>query len=126
MYDLWSIYSGSSTYAYITIDTVDPTTTFDPRLIIADSSGCRIGYTDDNTECTYAPTPWKCPSYKLPLSSKSTYYLYVLSMGTCGGTTGEYDILVDTDGGDPSLTLLSDDENTRATIITSTASIHIP
>jgi hypothetical protein len=39
---------------------------------------------------------------------------------------GEYEILVDTDGGDPSLTLLSDDENTRTTIVTSEASIHIP
>ena len=49
----------------------------------------------------------------------------VMSMGTCSGPYGEYELTVQTDA-DPSLTLVADDENAWTTIITSTASIHVP
>ncbi len=49
----------------------------------------------------------------------------VQSMGTCNGTSSEYQLTVETDG-DPWLTLVNDDENMYTTIVTSTGSIHIP
>ena len=95
-----------------------------------DSGRCNIGgapnyLADDDFVCTYAPTLWSCPSYKVTLAPKSTYYVMVMSMGTCSGPYGEYDLTVQTDS-DPSLTLVADDENVWTTLITSSATIHVP
>jgi hypothetical protein len=89
---------------------------------------CNLGggfpsYADDNYACTYAPDLWECPSYKVTLDPKETYYVMVLSMGTCSGDYGDYQITVDTDG-DPSLTLVNDDMNAWTTTVTSQGTVH--
>jgi hypothetical protein len=129
MYDLWSFYSGSSEYAYVSVDTVSAKTAFDPRLYVLDDTMCSVGlafeeYADDDFECTYAPSLWACPAFKVSLDPKSTYYVMVISLGTCNGTVAEYDLTVETDG-DPSLTLAADDENLYTTVVTSTASVSV-
>jgi hypothetical protein len=123
---VWSFYSGSSSYAWISADTVASTSAFDLRLRILDGSYCQIGFADVQIACTYAPTAWECPAYKLYTDPKTTYYVMVQSMGSCTGTDAEYQLAVETDGSDPKLSLITDDENMWTTIITSTGSVHVP
>jgi hypothetical protein len=131
MYDVWSFYAGAgsgsgSPYAWISADTVAADTAFDLRLRILDSSLCEVGFADDQFACTYAPTAWICPGYKLSLTPKSTYYVMVQSMGSCTGTSAEYELYVETDGSDPMLSLVTDDHNMWTTIVTSTGWAHAP
>jgi hypothetical protein len=94
---------------------------------ILDASGCEIGYADDELTCTYPPAEWACPGERVSLKPKSTYQVWVTAMGDCAGTYAEYELTVEMDaGGDPALTLVTDDATSRSTVITSTASIHIP
>ena len=94
---------------------------------VLDPKGCEISHGDDELTCSYPPVSWGCPGRKVPVDPKSTYYVWVTGMGDCAGDHGEYELTVETDvGGDPSLTLTTDDAPHWSTVVTSTGSIHIP
>jgi hypothetical protein len=106
-YDRWSFVAPADEYAYISVDTLSDTTTFDPYFYVTDGSMCIVGNAWDSFACTYPPAWGTCPSYRVYVTAGVEYKLMVLEAGACaggfGGTT-EYKVLVDTTG-DPKLTL---------------------
>jgi hypothetical protein len=109
---------------------VSDATAFNPMLYVTDETMCSVGasfggWANDEIACTYPPKLWACPGFKLsPDPDSTTYYAMVISLGTCNGTYGEYELTVETDE-DPSLTLVADDENFYRYIVTATGSLHV-
>ena len=91
----------------ITIDTTSLATAFDPYVWVQDASGCVVGYSDDSFTCTYPPPSYECPSVSLDETEGGTYEVIVLMYGSCAGSVGEYEIVVEHDS-DPKLTLVHD------------------
>jgi hypothetical protein len=110
-YDLWSFVATDST-TYVTVDTTDSKTAFDPWMFLMDDSSCTVGAADDAFECTYPPPKYACPSYPLPTTKGSTYEVMVLPYSTHLSSLGDYRISIDSSA-DPSLTLVKDDVPTR-------------
>ena len=108
-YDLWSFYGVENGYAELSVDTLSPSTTFDPMMILMDSSTCYMGEADDSFECTYPPNNHECPSYRLPTTKGGAYYALVRTRGNCADPVGEYLLSINTVA-DPSLTLVNADQ----------------
>jgi hypothetical protein len=87
---------------------VSASTTFDPMMILMDDATCYLGDADDSFDCTYPPTNWQCPAYRLPTEKGATYQVLVRPWGDCSDPVGEYTLSLDTLA-DPSLTLTSSD-----------------
>ena len=103
-YENWTFQGVDNGYAYISVDTVSKDTTFDPLFYVSSSSSdsCVTGFGNESFECAFAPTGGLCPSLALPTETGETYTVSVRPVSPCDGATGDYEILVDTNG-DPSL-----------------------
>jgi hypothetical protein len=107
--DVWSFVASAGDTADIAIDTVGNTTAFDPLMWVNDPSGCTLNTSDDSFDCTYPPPSYQCPSTEQPIRSSGSYEIVVASFGSCAGSVGEYEIVVDLGGSNPRLTLEHDD-----------------
>jgi hypothetical protein len=104
--DVWEVETDGSALD-ITIDTTSLATAFDPYVWVQDASGCVVGNSDDSFTCTYPPPSYECPSVSLDETDGGMYEVIVLMYGSCAGSVGEYEIVVEHDS-DPKLTLVHD------------------
>jgi hypothetical protein len=106
-YDRWTFEAPTDEHVYITVNTRDAVTTFDPQITITDSTSCALGQAFNGFDCAYPPAAGECPSYELEVTKGALYNVFVYSKGSCASTDGDYVLLVDTSS-DPSLTLAND------------------
>jgi hypothetical protein len=123
-YERWSFTAPQDEYVYISVDTLDVATAFDPALWVTDDTTCYMGQAFGGLTCAYA-TSGGCPNYKLLVSKGSTYYVLVYDEAKCASTTADYKLVVAASA-DPLLTLVADDalaDDTRHVEITGTAAV---
>ena len=106
-YERWSFTAPADEYVYITIDTIDAATAFDPAIFVTAESSCVLGQAYAGISCAYA-TSGDCPAYKLSTTKGETYGVIVYDHGTCASSTADYLILMAASA-DPLLTLEADD-----------------
>jgi hypothetical protein len=108
-YERWSFTSPGDEYVYVTVDTLDAGTAFDPAFWMTDGETCAMDLApaSDGFSCAYG-TGGECPAYKFFAGKGEQYSVLVYNEGKCAGSTAEYTILVDTST-DPLLTLEADD-----------------
>jgi hypothetical protein len=107
-YDLWSFVGPETGYVDLSVDTVSATTTFDAHMILMDDAMCYMGQADDSFDCTYPPTHFGCPSYRLPTEKGSAYFVLVNAWGNCASPIGEYVLSIDAPR-DPGLSIVNAD-----------------
>jgi hypothetical protein len=107
-YDRWVFTSAADGYAYVSVDTVDSSSTFGPQIMVLDDASCQLGIATNDFDCTWPSSKTMCPSYKLPVTKGAAYYVLVQSRGDCAGSGAEYEIRIAAEG-DPGLTLDVDD-----------------
>ena len=106
-YERWSFTGVADEDVYITIDTLDSATAFDPAIFVTAESSCVLGQAQGGITCAY-PTSGDCPVYRLPTTKGETYGVIVYDQGTCASSSADYLILMAASA-DPVLTLEADD-----------------
>lgn len=108
-YERWTFTSVADENVYVTVDTLDAGTAFDPAIWLTGDTACALALAPahDGLSCAYA-TSGDCAAYKFFATKGEQYSVLVYNEGTCAGATADYEILVDSSG-DPSLTLEADD-----------------
>jgi hypothetical protein len=106
-YDRWTFTAPADETIYITVDTLEAGTTFDPQITVTDDT-CVLGGAFNGFDCSYPPASGKCPSYWLDTTKGATYDVLVYSNGSCASTDAGYRLLLDTSA-DPTLTMEADD-----------------
>ena len=106
-YEHWSFTAPADEYVYISVDTLDAKTAFDPAIWVTDDTTCYLGQSFGGLTCTYA-TSGGCPNYKLLVGKGQQYSVIVYDEAKCASSIADYKLAVAASG-DPSLTLVADD-----------------
>lgn len=116
-YDLYSFTASAGTSVDVIVDTVAPSTAFDPWACISTTpQGCVlmddtvVEFGDDDQPCTFPPPNYECPAFTATLLTSGVYYLLVSDSAEddFAGDVGIYSLQVTGDNAIGPLVRLAD------------------
>ncbi len=108
--DEWNFAVSNGQSVVVVADTVDSTTAADLDMSISCTTGDSAWINQDYFLCTYPPPAWGCPRGRLTATGDGTCTVTVLGYGDCANVErAEYQLIVVTDGVEPTLTQTEDD-----------------